>query len=205
MRGLRGGQGAARVRAHGKGQSVGGIASKGQLRMSLARWAMVSVPLVLLLGFLAGRSVPTGDDSSWYQALVKPALTPPGWLFPVAWTTLYILLGLALAIILNSRGARGRGMAIGLFAGQFALNLVWNPLFFGAHRVDAALLDIAAMLLLAIATTWAFGRIRPVAAWLMLPYLVWISFAGVLTWRIGVLNPDAETLVPSATTSQMIG
>ena len=184
---------------------MGGIASKGQLRMSLARWAMVSVPLVLLLGFVAGRSVPAGEDNRWYQALVKPALTPPGWLFPVAWTTLYILIGLALAMILNARGARGRGLAITLFAAQFALNLAWTPLFFGAHQIDTALLDIAAMTLLAIATTVAFGRIRPLAAWLMVPYLVWISFAGVLTWRIGQLNPDAETLVPTARTSQVLG
>jgi len=184
---------------------LGGIASKGQLRMSFARWAMVCVPLIVLLGFLAGRSVPTGSDSRWYMALVKPALTPPGWLFPIAWTTLYILLGLALALILNARGARGRGLAIGLFAAQFAANLIWTPVFFGLHQIDLAVLVIGAMVLLAVATTFAFARIRTTAAWLMVPYLVWISFAGVLTWSIGRLNPDAETLVPSASTSQIIG
>jgi tryptophan-rich sensory protein len=173
--------------------------------MSLARWAMVTVPLVLLLGFLAGRSVASGSDNAWYQALVKPSVTPPGWVFPVAWTTLYILIGLALAVIMNARGARGRALAVGLFAAQFVLNLVWTPLFFGAHMVDAALLDILAMLVLGIVTTIVFGRIRPLAAWLMVPYLVWISFAGVLTWRIGQLNPDADTLVPAARTSQVIG
>ena len=92
------------------------------------------MPLILLLGFLSGRSVPAGSDNGWYQPLVKPALTPPGWVFPVAWTTLYILIGLALAMILNARGARGRGLAVALFVGQFALNLAWTPLFFGAHR-----------------------------------------------------------------------
>ena len=184
---------------------MGMIASKGQLRMSFVRWALVCVPLIVLLGFLSGRSVATGDDSRWYRALAKPELTPPGWLFPLAWTTLYILMGLALALILHARGARGRALAITLFVAQFVANLVWTPLFFGAHMVDAALIDITAMLVLAIATTLAFGKIRPVAAWLMVPYLVWISFAGVLTWRIGQLNPDAETLVPAAATSQVIG
>ena len=183
---------------------MGTIASRGQLRMSLLRWAIVTVPAVLLLGFLSGRSVPAGDANPWYVALAKPALTPPGWAFPVAWGVLYVLIGLALAIVLNARGARGRGLAVALFAVQLALNLGWQPLFFGAHRVGAALLLIVAMLAVAVATTVVFARIRRTAAWLMVPYLVWISFAGVLTWRIGQLNPGAETLVPRARTSQML-
>lgn len=184
---------------------MGGIASRSQLRMSFVRWALVTVPLIVLLGFVAGRSVPNGADDPWYRALVKPALTPPGWLFPVAWSALYILMGLALALIMNARGARGRGPAIALFVLQLAVNLIWSPLFFGAHRVDLALADIVAMLVLATATTCLFGRIRAAAAWLLLPYLVWISFAGVLNWRIAQLNPGAESLVPGAHTSQIIG
>jgi benzodiazapine receptor len=173
--------------------------------MSMLRWAAVTVPAILLLGFLSGRSVPVDDASAWYVALRKPALTPSGWVFPVAWGTLYVLIGFALAMILNARGARGRGVAVGLFAAQFALNLAWTPLFFGAHLISAALIDLVAMLVLAILTTIAFDRIRPTAAWLMLPYLIWVSFAGVLTWRTGQLNPDAASLVPRATTSQVIG
>lgn len=183
---------------------MGGIASKGQLRMSLLRWAVVVVPLILLLGFLSGRLVPAGDDNAWYAALAKPALTPPGWLFPVAWSVIYILIGLALAMILNARGASGRGLAILLFVVGFVLALAWMPLFFGAHQVGNALILLLAMILVGIATTAAFGRIRTVAAWLMVPYLVWISFAGVLTWRTGQLNPNAETLVPAAHASQML-
>ena len=183
---------------------VSGIASRGQLRMSFLRWAAVTVPLVLLLGFIAARTVAAGDQNTWYRALVKPPLTPPGWLFPVAWTTLYILIGFALAMILNARGARLRWLATALFVAQFAFNLAWTPLFFGAHRIDAALIVIAAMLALAIATTIVFARVRRAAAWLMLPYLVWISFAGVLTWSIGRLNPDAGTLVSRPHTSQML-
>jgi benzodiazapine receptor len=183
---------------------VGGIASKGQLRMSFLRWAIFTVPLILLLGFASGRSVPSGSENTWYMALVKPAMTPPGWLFPVAWTTLYIPLGLAVAIILHARGARGRALALALFAVQFVLNLAWTPLFFGMHQVGAALIVIVAILIVATITTVLFGRIRSLAAWLMVPYLVWISFAGALTWQIGQLNPDAETLVPAAHTSQML-
>ncbi len=183
---------------------MGGIASKGQLRASFLRWAVFTVPLILLLGFLSGRAVSAGGDNAWYVALDKPSVNPPDIVFPIVWTTLYILLGLALAMILNARGARGRGTAILLFALAFGLSLFWTPLFFGAHQVLAAAALIAAMLATAIAATVAFGRIRSAAAWLMVPYLVWISFAGVLTWSIHRMNPDAESLVPTARTSQML-
>ena len=184
---------------------MGGIASKGQLRMSFLRWAFVVVPLILLLGFLSGRSVPAGDANGWYVALAKPAITPPGWVFPVAWSLLYVLTALALAIVLNARGARGRVLGVVLFAAQFALNLLWTPIFFGAHRIGAATAVIALMLVLAIATTVAFGRVRSRAAWLMVPYLAWISFAGVLLWRVGQLNPGAEALASPPAASQVIG
>lgn len=176
------------------------IASKGQLRWSFVRYAAVAVPLVLLLGFLSGRSVPTGSEDAWYVALTKPAVTPPGWVFPVAWTALYLMTGFALALILSARGAALRWIAVALFAGQFALNLAWTPIFFGAHRIGAAVLVIVAMLGVAILATIVFGRIRTLAAWLMVPYLAWIAFAGVLTWRIGQLNPDAANgaAVPAA-------
>lgn len=179
------------------------IASKDQLRMSFLRWACVTVPLVLLLGFAAGRLVPTGSNNAWYAALAKPGVTPPGIAFPIAWMTLYVLLGLALAMIADARGAQGRRLAIGAFVVQFALNLAWTPLFFGAHKVVAAALLIVAMLVAAIVTTVLFARIRKAAAWLIVPYMVWISFAGVLTWSIHRMNPDAETLVPQASTTQI--
>lgn len=184
---------------------MGGLASRAQLRLSFLRWAVVTVPLVLLLGFLAGRSVPVGAASLWYQSLVKPGFAPPDGMLPIIWAVLYLLTGLALAMILHARGARGRGLAIALFIAQFVLNLSWTPLFFGAHHIWMALADIALTLLLAIAATILFGRIRVFAAWLMLPYLLWLAFTGVLVWRIGALNPAAETLVPGAHTSQVIG
>jgi benzodiazapine receptor len=148
--------------------------------------------------------VPVGNESDWYRALAKPGATPPGWVFPVVWSSLYVMMGLALAMILNARGAGARGLGITLFVAQFALNLAWTPLFFGAHRIALALLVIVAMTALTIATAFAFARVRKAAAWLLVPYMVWISFASVLTWRIGQLNPHAETLVPAPQTTQML-
>ena len=180
------------------------LASKGQLRWSFARWAVFTVPLVVLLGFLSGRSVPAGGDNAWYAALAKPALNPPDWAFPVAWGLIYLCMGLALATVLNARGAKGRVIAIALFAALLLLLLGWQPLFFGAHKVWAALGLIVAILLVGVVTTVLFGRVRRTAGLLMLPLLVWVSFAAMLCWQIGRLNPDAERLAPAGRTTQML-
>jgi translocator protein len=178
------------------------LASPGQLRMSLLRWALFVVPLIMFLGFLAGTISGSGEENAWFQELVKPAAQPPGWLFPVAWTILYFMTGLALAIVLNARGAPQRMLGIGLFVAQFILNLMWSPLFFGQHQVSSAFYLIVLMLVVAIATTIVFGRIRKSAAWLMVPYLAWLSFASILNYQIDQLNPDAERLyVPAASST----
>ena len=179
------------------------IASKGQLRLAFLRWAIVTVPFILLLGFASGRLFPSGEENSWYQMLAKPEATPSGWVFPVAWTTLYVLLGLALAMIVNARGSRLRRPALILFAVQMAANLAWSPLFFGYHQVSAALLLLLVIFVLALATSFVFARVRKGAAWLMVPYLAWLCFAGILNYQIDQLNPNAETLVPASSTTQM--
>jgi len=173
-----------------------GIASRGQLRMSFLRYALVTVPAILLLGTISGRASGAGHGNPWYDALVKPAFMPPVWLFEAAWTILYVLLGLALAMVLHARGARGRGLAIAIFLAQLLLNFAWPPLFFAMHRVGGALLLLLAMLLLSIAATLLLARIRAAAAWLMVPYVAWLVFAALLTWQIAQLNPYAEELVP---------
>ncbi len=181
------------------------LASPSQLRMSLLRWALFVVPTVMLLGLLSGRMSGGADGNPWFDELVKPDAQPPDWAFGVVWPLLYFLTGLAASIILNARGAPLRGVAIGLFVLQFALNLYWSPLFFGQHQVSAAFYLILAMLVAAIATTLIFGRIRPIAAWLMVPYLAWLSFASILNYQIDRLNPDAERLYVPAASSQIGG
>jgi translocator protein len=175
------------------------LASPSQLRMSFVRWALFVVPAILFLGFLSGAVSGSGEENAWFAELVKPDAQPPGWVFGLVWTVLYIMIALAFAMVLHARGARSRGLAIGLFLVQFVLNLAWSPVFFGRHQVTTALYLIVLILVLAIATTMVFGRIRKAAAWLMVPYLIWLSFASILNYQINVLNPDAENLyVPSA-------
>jgi tryptophan-rich sensory protein len=176
------------------------IASRAQLRMSYLRWALVTVPSVLLLGTLSGVASNSGSANGWFAALRKPAFMPSAWLFPAAWTILYIGLGLALALILHARGARGRPLALSLFFAQLALNLAWSPLFFAAHKISLAFWTIVAMTLLASSAAFLFYRIRRAAGLLMLPYLAWLLFAGVLNHAICTLNPDAELAPPASGT-----
>lgn len=180
------------------------IASKRQLQLAFARWAIVTVPFVLLLGFASARLAPAGSANCWYAALVKPSVTPPDWAFPMAWTVIYALLGLSLATIVNARGSRLRGAAIALFALQLAVNLAWSPVFFGMHQVTWALGLLGGMFGLTAVMIAVFARIRGTAALLLVPYLAWIAFAGYLTYAIIDLNPSAETLVPSSSTTQII-
>lgn len=171
--------------------------------MVFLRRALVTVPLVLLLGIASGAIAGSGQGNAWFAALRKPGLTPPGWAFPVAWTILYAMQGLALAIVVQARGARGRPAAIIAFAVQLALNLAWAPLFFAGHQVHAAFWLIVAIFVAALAATVLFGRIRSSAGLLMLPYLGWLLFAGALDLAIDRMNPDAATLAPPSSTTQI--
>ncbi|MFS0847990.1 TspO/MBR family protein [Novosphingobium panipatense] len=168
------------------------LASPGQLRASFMRWALVCVPAVMLLGFLSGAVSQSGPGNLWFDELVKPAAFPPPALFGIVWSVLYAVLGVALAMILSARGARGRGPAVTVFAMQFALNLAWSPVFFGAHQMSAALVVIAVLLLLAILTALLFSRVRPLAGALLVPYVLWLAFAAYLNFGFLQANPDLD-------------
>jgi benzodiazapine receptor len=180
-----------------------GIASQSQLRMSFLRYALFTVPAVLLLGTLSGRLSNSGYGNAWFDALTKPGFMPPGWAFGAAWTILYILLGLSLAMLLHARGAIGRERAVGLFVFQLALNFSWSPVFFLLHRPSIALSIIAAMVVLTAALTVLLMKVRPLAALLLFPYLAWLLFAAALNYQIVALNPGAETLAPAGTSTDI--
>jgi benzodiazapine receptor len=179
------------------------IASRGQLRLSYLRWALVTVPSIVFLGFLSALAANSGYGNRWFVALRKPGFMPPASAFPVAWAVAYVLTGLAIAMILHARGARLRGIAIGLFLLQLIANYLWSPLFFALHQVTVALALLALTFLLALGATIVFFRIRTAAGWLMLPYLAWLLFASALNFGIMRLNPGAETLVVPALRTQI--
>ena len=168
------------------------LASRGQLRASLLRWSLFIVPTIVLLGFLSSTIAGSGPGNPWFAALVKPDDLPPPQAFAIVWPVLYVLMGLALAMVCAAWGARGRTAAIAAFALQLLLNLAWPPTFFAAHEIEAALVVLAALDLLLIATVALFWRVRRLAAVLLLPYLAWVLFATWLNYEILRLNPGAD-------------
>jgi translocator protein len=179
---------------------MSGLASRSELRMSFLRYAVVTVPAVVLLGTLSGYLSNSGFSNPWFDALRKPGFMPPGWVFGVAWTILYIMLGVSLAMLLHARGAQKRERALILFGLSLAINFAWSPVFFGMHKMSLALSLIAAMIVCTIGLIFALWKIRIVAALLLYPYLGWLMFASALNYRIMQLNPEAETLVPGQRT-----
>lgn len=105
---------------------------------------------------------------------------------------LYVLLGVALAMVASARGAPGRGIAVAAFVVQFVVNVSWSPVFFAMHQMSMALGLIAVMIALTVVVIALFWRIRPVAGALMLPYLAWICFAALLNYQFLSLNPAAD-------------
>lgn len=168
------------------------LASPGQLRAALLRWSLFLAPLLLLLGTLSGASAGSAAGNPWFMELTKPSLYPPPATFGIVWTFLYLLMGITVAMIVTARGAPGRKAALIAFAVQFVLNLAWSPLFFGAHQIKAALVLLVAIDLAVIVTLVLFHKVRPMAAYLLLPYLAWGLFAALLNWQILQANPGAD-------------
>ena len=175
------------------------IATPDQLRMSYWRWAMVTVPAILLIGTLTGGTA----GGRWFDALVLPAIAPQDWVFRFVPPLLFVLEGLALAMLIHARGARGRRLALAVLGLQLAALLAWSPVFFGRHAVTAGLYVAVTGLLLTIAAIALSFPIRRAAAWLLLPSLLWFGFLSLLNFQIDQANPDAETLAPSAATTQI--
>ena len=142
--------------------------------------------LVLCLGVGAlGGWATSQAVVEWYPTLVKPSWQPPAWLFGPVWTVLYIMMAVAAWLVWRAGNARA---ALMLFGGQLLLNLAWSFLFFGARSPGLALLDIAALWLAIAATIFAFSFKSRIAAFMMVPYLCWVSFATALNAAIWTLN-----------------
>lgn len=136
----------------------------------------------------AAASVQAGP---FYAQLVRPGWAPPAWLFGPVWTALYALMGIAAWLVWRVGGFRAARSALSLFVVQLAVNALWSWLFFGMHRGALAFADIVLLWVLIVATLRAFWRIRPLGGALLVPYLLWVSFAAVLNYSIWQLNPQA--------------
>jgi Tryptophan-rich sensory protein (mitochondrial benzodiazepine receptor homolog) len=152
--------------------------------MGFAGWLVVCFVAAAIGG---AASVQAGP---FYTQLVRPEWAPPASLFGPVWTVLYALMAIAAWLVWRVNGFRAARRALTLFLVQLALNALWSWLFFGWHRGGLAFADIVVLWALIVATVIAFWRIRPWAGALLLPYLLWVSFASALNYSVWQLNPQ---------------
>ena len=148
---------------------------------------IISIGVPLLVGGVGGL-VTTPAISTWYATLNKPWFTPPSWIFGPVWTTLYILMGLALFLVWRSPRSRTRDIGIALFAAQLAVNLFWSFAFFGMENTLYGVFTIVPLWILIAATIYQFYKVNKGAAYLMVPYILWVSIATALNTAVYLLN-----------------
>lgn len=152
----------------------------------------ISILIPLLAGF-TGSFFTTPSIATWYASIQKPSFNPPNWIFGPVWTTLFILMGIALYLIWTNGSRKGasikaRKAAYQIFAVQIILNILWSFLFFYFHCPTCAFIEIILLWLAILANIIFFWKISRTAAYLLIPYLLWVSFASVLNFMIMVLN-----------------
>lgn len=159
--------------------------------MSLAgSWVSLGVSLAAaygaaaLGGIFTRRSLPT-----WYATLQKPSWNPPAWVFGPVWTVLYAMMAVSAWLVWRNRDRPGAYAALGLYAVQLGLNAAWSIVFFGLRSPRGAFCELIGLWLALVATTVVTFRVNRTAGLLLLPYLVWTTFAALLNWKIADLNP----------------
>ena len=146
----------------------------------------------LLLCFVASAigAIASIQAESFYQQLTQPAWAHPAWVFGPVWTTLYAMMAISAWLVWRVEGFRAHSTALNLFLVQLAVNSLWSWLFFAWHLGSLSFIDIILLWLLIVLTLLAFWRVRVLAGLLLVPYLLWVSFAAVLTYSIWQLNPE---------------
>jgi tryptophan-rich sensory protein len=152
--------------------------------LGLTGWIIVS------FATSAVGAVASVQARSFYGQLTQPAWAPPGWLFGPAWTTLFTLMAIAAWLVWRSGGFRENRIALTLFLVQLSLNALWSWLFFAWNRGALAFVDIIVLWLFIVATLVSFWRANRLAGALLIPYVLWVSFAAALNYSVWQLNPQ---------------
>jgi translocator protein len=149
---------------------------------------IVCIAVPLLAGII-GSFATASSISSWYAGLIKPVVTPPGWVFGPVWTTLYILMGISLYLVVRA-GTENPPVrqAIIIFAIQLIVNVIWSFAFFGLQSPLYGLITIFTLIALILATIYSFYRVSHIAAYLLIPYIAWVCIATYLNGMIFILN-----------------
>lgn len=168
------------------------IADHNQERKSIAattRWiGLVVFVVVCLAAGGVGAIATTPEIDGWYKTLAKPPWNPPDSVFGPVWTTLFVLMGVAAWLVWQRGGSQARAFPFALFGLQLVLNVAWSWIFFGLHQPGWAFVEIVFLWLAIMSTTVLFFRCSKIAGWLLVPYLAWVSFAGVLNFTIWRMN-----------------
>ncbi|MBK5933442.1 sensory protein TspO [Rhodovulum imhoffii] len=154
-------------------------------------WLLFSI--FLLTTGAAGATGAFFSPGSWYERLDKPVWTPPNWLFPLAWTALYLGMAFAATRVAIS-GAPAMAYALAVWGLQIAFNTLWSPVFFGLRRLGAALVVLCGMWLSVLAMVVLFWQADPVAGLIVAPYVVWTSYAFALNFSVWRRNPFAQEM-----------
>lgn len=150
---------------------------------------IVSIAVPLIVGGTASFFTVTGLGS-WYSSINKPSWNPPNSVFGPVWTTLYIMMGIALFLVWKSDAPKlQKQNAIVLWVVQLAFNFMWSFIFFNQHQIGWAMADIVVLWFFILLTIIAFSKISKLAAWLLVPYISWVTFASLLNYSIWQLNP----------------
>ena len=148
---------------------------------------LIYIAIPLVIGGLS--ALATSSAMSEFDVINKPGFAPPAWLFPVVWTILYILMGVASYIVVNSNASDKKiKKAITVYAVQLVFNFFWSIIFFNLEQYLLAFFWLLALLFLVIYTTILFYNISKTASYMMIPYIIWLLFAGVLNFAIFILN-----------------
>ena len=160
--------------------------------MNTKSWLMLIVFLGVCLGVGALGSIPTASSvRNWYPGLRKPPGTPPSWVFGPVWTTLYVLMAFSAWLVWRQYGWGARA-ALLIFCAQLALNLAWSGIFFGARQPGFAFVEIVILWLAILFTITIFHPLNAASAYLLLPYLLWVTYAAYLNCGIWVVNRRAS-------------
>lgn len=143
--------------------------------------------LIELIGNIGSLATFSQIDT-WYTTLAKPAFNPPNWVFGPVWTTLFALMGISLYLVWLRAEKPQFKTALAIFSPQLTLNVLWSFIFFGWHQPGLAFAEILVLWVAIAATISIFYKISRLAAWLMIPYLAWVTFAAILNFAIWQLN-----------------